>query len=438
MSGAYPVVIVGGGWAGLAAAVELTSQGVPVAVLESARQLGGRARCAPFRGRPVDNGQHLLIGAYSEFLRLLGVMGLAEGEVLKRMPLHLRVETGTDALELRAPTGAWPAPQLWALLGAKGLGWRERLGALKMGISLRLSHFSLREDMSVSALLQRHGQGPRIRALLWEPLCLAALNTPASEASARAFLRVFRDAFATGAAAGDLLLPRVNLGRLFPLPAMDYIERHRGMVRVAQRVNRLTMAHGRVTGVVATDEPLRAKHVILATPVSATRRLLESHGATRSAAETLAGLTDAPITTVYLQYPQAVSLRAEMLGADGMLAQWIFDRSFCGQPGVIAAVISGHGEHMALTQEELVARVTAELADRFPHWPAPSDGLAIRDKRATFHCDVDVDARRPGNDIAVPGLWLAGDYTDTGYPATLEGAVRSGVEAARRVLEAGA
>jgi hypothetical protein len=142
----------------------------------------------------------------------------------------------------------------------------------------------------------------------------------------------------------------------------------------------------------------------------------------------------APICTVYLQYPPAVTVEPPMSGLLGGLGQWLFDRRLCRQDGLLAVVISGHGEHEQLDNSDLGQRISDELAALYPHWPRPEKHFVIREKRATFVCDPDSDDYRPAHATATANAWLAGDYTATGYPATLEGAIRSGRECAATLL----
>ncbi len=430
-----PVVIAGGGWAGLAAAVELSAAGFPVLVLESARQLGGRARGVKFGKLAVDNGQHLLIGAYHETLRLLQVIGQREAEVLLRLPLQLRVHGARRSIDLRTP-GVLPAPFHlgWGLLSAGGLPLRDRWRALQMSLQLRLKDFSLDADIPVSHLLKRHRQSPQLIEQLWEPLCLAALNTSTAQASAEIFLRVLRDTFNGARSDSDLLIPRHDLGLLFPKAAFEFIEQHSGLVHLNQRVSSLVIENGAVNGVMVDNKPIAARALILATSPRVTSRLLAPHPALAQPAAQIEQLAHEPIVTVYLRYPGHCRLALPMEGMSGTLAQWLFDRRVCGQEGVIGAVISGSGPHMELDNTALTRQVAAELATRHPHWPAPQESLVIRERRATFRCEVGINARRPDIHTAVEGLWLAGDYTDTGYPATLEGAVRSGVQCAQEII----
>jgi squalene-associated FAD-dependent desaturase len=426
-----PVVVVGGGWAGLAAAVELSDYGHHVVLLESSRQLGGRARRLAFGNDGVDNGQHLLIGAYRETLALMARVGVKERQACVRRPLRLEVRNGRDALVLATPRLPAPLHLAFALASGRGLRLGERLRALGFALGRYVSRFELAEDCSVSDLLA--GQPQRLKQLLWYPLCLATLNTLPEQASARVFLRVLRDSFAHRRRDSDLLIPRLDLGRAFPEPALDFIERNGGQVRLNSRVTGLEIRDAQVTGVRLGNERLTASEVILAVPPSAAARLLSPHALTRPLGDKLAQFGHEPITTVYLRYPARVHLPTEMMGLAGGLTQWLFDRRVYGQPGLLAAVISGPGPHLDMERDALAARVTAEVAAHFPDFPPPEAQLVVREKRATFRCSVGIDALRPGAPTAITGCWLAGDYTDTGYPATLEGAVRSGVQCARFV-----
>jgi squalene-associated FAD-dependent desaturase len=435
MSAAPPVVIIGGGWAGLAAALELAAHDIPVTLHEAAPQLGGRARNAPFGDLTVDNGQHLLIGAYRETLRLLALMGTAETEVLHRTRLCLKVLEGDETLLMQAPPLPAPLHLAWAQLTAGGLSPGERLGALTMSLRLMLSGFTLAHDISVSELLQRHHQGERISRRLWGPLCLATLNTPPERASALLFLRVLQESFAHRRHDADLLIPKVALGALFPQRAAHFLQRRGATVALRQRAEALHLDGEQLEAVTVAGQRLPARHLILATAPRAACRLLAGHPPLIALQRQISDLGSQPITTLYLQYPPGHRLEEPMVGMSGTLGQWLFDRHLCGQPGLIAVVISAEGEHDGWDHERLTRQLLGELARQFPHWPPPLSSRVIREQHATFECRVGVEARRPANVTPVGGLWLAGDYTDTGLPATLEGAVRSGVQCARQIIK---
>lgn len=431
------VVIVGGGWSGMAAALELSQHQIPFTLLESAPQLGGRARTVTHAGLDVDNGQHLLIGAYHEILRLLSMMGIEESSVLFREPLNLEIQENGASLQLSAPPLPAPLHLLWALATAKGLSLYDKWRAIRMSLHLQLSNFQLMEDCSVAALLARHHQGKELIRRFWEPLCIATLNTPMDKASATVFLRVLQDSFTHKRTDADLLIPRVPLGALFPDTAASFLHKQHGIdtIYMRHRVTSLQIEQECITGISGNFGDIQTREVILAVSPTAATRLLYQQPTLKYLADQISQLGSQPIITAYLQFPSHFCLPQHMLGLSNRLAQWLFDRSVCNQPGLIAVVISTDGEHCRWDNARLLERLQQEIHEEFPDWPAYEQAWVIREKRATFECRVGIEALRPDNSTPIHGLWLAGDYTDTGYPATLEGAVLSGVQCARRLIE---
>lgn len=415
------IAIIGGGWAGFAAAVELSTGGVPVTLFEPSPNLGGRARGFTHKGLQLDNGQHILLGAYHETLRLMRQVGVDVNTALLRLPLRLETPG-----HLRLATPHLPAPLhlLTGLLGASGLSIRERFAAIGFMTRLRLGGFSVPHSQTVAELLA--GQPEKLVRLLWEPLCLAALNTPISTACAQTFVNVLRDSLTQTRADSDLLLPRQDLSRLFPQAAARYLQDRAGVIR-----------HATVSSVVPGKTQVQVNgetfdHVICATaPHNALKLLPELV----DACSNIAALAYQPITTIYLQYSADTTLPFPMLGMTGGLGQWVFDRgTLCHQHGLLAVVISAQGAHSALTQDSLADTIHHELRTLLGNLPQPEWRQVITEKRATFACIAGLT--RPAQQTSHPRLWLAGDYTAGEYPATLEAAVRSGVKCAQLVLSA--
>ncbi len=429
------MVIVGGGWAGLATAIELCAHKVPVTLLESARQLGGRARSIRSGDMVVDNGQHLFLGAYQSLLSLMERIDVDHQQAFLRLPLTLKLlKRGKPSLHLRAPRLPAPWHLLGAIAGAHGLCLRDRIQALRFGRKLPTLRLSKAKDISVQALLHSEAQPPALIRKLWEPLCIATLNTPVNEASARIFVRVLRETFLGLRKHSDLLIPRQELSDLLPRPCTDYLERNKAHVEMGQRVTGLSINDDGVHAVSVRGRSIHASHVVLATPHVISRRLMSRHKPLQALCARLAELGNEPVTTLYLQYTPQTRLPEPVLGFENGLSQWLFDRRVCNQPGMMAVVISARGSHENMPDDELTARVAAELATSFPKWPAHQHSLLIREKRATFCSRAGIDCIRPANSTPVAGLWLAGDYTATGLPATLESAVRSGIETAHAIL----
>jgi hydroxysqualene dehydroxylase len=430
------VVIVGGGWTGLSVAVELARHSVPLVLLESARQLGGRARAVRFGPFHVDNGQHILLGAYRSILDTLRTLGVSETSVFRRQPLRLLMLSDTGR-RIEIKTDRLPAPMhlVVALLRANGIGIGARFAAIRLLRAMWRQRFTLTPDRAVSEYLSEQRQPLEAVSALWEPFCFAALNAPPSQASARLFLHAVRDTFFKRNRHSDLLLPTIDLSACLPRPAADFIESRGGAIRLNTTVDGVEIADDRVVGVRVGDTLLHAAHVIVTTPPAVAADLLRGHEALKEHVQALEGLKSQPIYTIYLRYPETVTLERDVIGLLDALPQWLFDRGrLTGDRGLIAAVVSGPGAHLRLTNDAVVERVVHDIARRFPSWPAPLDTKLIRERHATIAAVPGVDDSRPTLATPVQGLWLAGDYTATGYPSTLEGAVKSGVLCARWVL----
>jgi hydroxysqualene dehydroxylase len=402
------VAIVGAGYAGMAAAVTLAARGVRVNVFESGPVPGGRARRIVFQGHELDNGQHILVGAYTALWQVLGKVGVP-GDALLRMPLEIRYakDFALRALWFPAPFGL-----LAGLLAARGVPFSDRTGAVRFMRTMRKAGFRMEPDISVEHLLRSHGQDGRIGHYLWRPLCVAALNTPIELASANVFLAVLRDTLAGGGDAADLLLPRVDLSRLFPEPAAEFLRAHGGELRCGTTVKDLSSLQAEYKSVIVAVGPHQLKLLL---------------------PELAPDYAYQPIYTCYLQYPDTARLEFPMIGMADGLVQWVFDRgALLGEKGRLACVISAQGDHQQMTQDEVAETCQRELRSAFPHLPAPVWTRVIAEKRATISCTPGL--QRPKVRTPITGVFLAGDYTDPEYPPTLEAAVRSGMRAADEVM----
>ena len=427
---AVRLAVIGAGWSGLAAALEALARGARVTVFEMAPAPGGRARdLNPGIGDGLDNGQHICIGAYAETLRLMAAVGVPEVDAFLRLPLTL-VDAGGAGLRL-PPGRAMPA-FVRATLARRGWSWRDRLALLRTAAGWARSGFACAPSSTVAELAARLPEA--VRRDLIEPLCVAALNTPAEAASGSVFLRVLRDALAAGAGASDLLLPRRGLSALLPLPVLSRLETAGATVRLAHRVEAIIPAAATGHGWQVDGEPFDA--VVVAASAVEAARLVAPHDPAWAARA--AALRYEPIVTVY-----AASAGARLpepmlvLAADHERpAQFVFDRGRLGGPaGLLAFVVSGAeawvARGLAATEAATLAQAREALA---AHLVGPLAAVrTIVEKRATFRCTPLLD--RPPQYIA-PGLAAAGDYVDGPYPATLEGAVRSGTAAARSLLSA--
>jgi len=419
------VAVIGGGYAGMASAVALADCGITVTVFESALQLGGRARGVSYQDTHIDNGQHLLLGCYVKTLNMIEKVGGNIERDFLRLPLQLDLHGEFSFKARRLPA---PFHLLVALLKAQGLTIGERLNAVRFMLTLRRMNFRLPNDITVTELLAQHNQDKALAQKLWEPLCIAALNTPIHKASAQVLLNVLRDVLNQSRDYSDMLLPRINFTALFPQRAADYVEQRNGKVCIASGVEVLRpLEDGMEISTAQSTE--KFSHVICATPPIIAAKLLRPIAALAETVAQIDSLEHQPIYTVYLQYPAHVSLPHPMLGLHQRYSQWLFDKGrISGQHGLLAAVISAEGIHQELSQDELAQKVIAELREEFGIAEQPAWFKVIAEKRATFCCAPNL--QRPSQQTALPSLLLAGDYTAGDYPATLEGAVLSGIKCA--------
>jgi hydroxysqualene dehydroxylase len=440
------VAVVGAGWAGLSAAVRATQAGHAVTVFEMAHEPGGRARRMEQHGAALDNGQHILIGAYTQTLALMRSVGADPEQLLLRQPLTLRYPDGRG---LRLPPGPALPAFARAVLGCVGWTLSERIALLRTASGWALRGFRCDPALSVAQLCKALPRA--VQELLIEPLCVAALNTPAHEASASVFLRVLRDALFSGPGSADLLLPRALLGDILPAPAWRWLAEHGATLYGGQRVFSLAKIESSWSLQAGASEakatPRPFDHVILACTAHEAARLVQPHAPQWAALA--AGLRYEPIVTVYVQAPHAqlpcamTSFASTGTGAHagtasaggnpvGPPAQFAFDLgALGGEPGRFSFVISGAAAWVERgaepTGQAVLQQAKAVLRPQKGNAPVHATVLAVvAEKRATFRCTPNL--QRPAAVVA-ENLSAAGDYVAGPYPATLEGAVRSGAAA---------
>ncbi len=423
------IAVVGGGYAGIAAAVRLAELGHRCKLFEAGKILGGRARRIEYRGLVLDNGQHILSGAYTGLLRLMKLVGVP-ASAWKRTPLSLQMPPD---FSMRAPRLPAPLHLVCALMAAKGLNLSERWAAIRFMHKLESVRFIVDSAWSVRELLDANRQPAALVHRLWQPLTISALNTPIETASAQVFACVLRDALAASRDASDLIMPCADLSALFPEPAAIWLKTHGSEIRTGERVAGISSTVGAGASQwdihvanYADRGPETFDRIIVAVAphqldaISLPIKLLPQSFAYE------------PICTVYLQYPQNIRLPHSMTGCLSGHCQWFFDRNaLSNHRGLVAAVISASGPHESLGHDELAARIHAELQQLAGPLPMPLWHKVVAEKFATFACTPGLD--RPSAITALPGLFLAGDYVACDYPATLEAAVRNGIRAAELV-----
>ena len=438
------IPIIGGGWAGCAAALTLANAGYRVALYETAQELGGRARRVVRDGLPLDNGQHVLLGAYVETQQNLAfVTGVNELPfVQRRLEISPFAEAQRDAIALRARRFPPPFALFAGLMSAHGLSWRDRIATARWFARLRKRAYRVDAGSTAAELIA--SVPARARERLLAPLCLSALNTPPVRASAQVFANVLRAAFDGAGGASDMLLPSTDLAGLFPgaiarwLAANDHTVHLRTEATVIDAVERRIIVR-------SERSEIRAPATIIAVaPHQLSRAFgpaIHSDESVTRAIEQVNRLEWEPIVTVYLGYGESFDMPSGLVQLDDMPGQWVFDRrdvlarADTDAPmlaALLAVVISGRGAHTSLANDALTREVDMQLRRLRPGLPRVAWSQVIAEKRATYSCTP--TAVRPQSGRLAAGIYLAGDYTDQEFPATLEAAVRSGRVAAEQLM----
>ena len=429
-------IFIGGGFAGIAAAVALAKAGRKVLLIEARGQLGGRATSLIDRatGEPVDNGQHVLFGCYRETLGLLEELGQRDA-VYVQPALHVPF-IGPDGIRRDLKCANLPAPLNLAagLLRWTALDMGDRLRAARLFLSLWRGS-APREDETVTAWLVRAGQTRRLRGWLWDPLAIAALNESPDIASARMFAAVLRELFGGRRQDASLVLPLVPLSALYAVPARTYLEARGSAVRL-DRPARITRDGDGFT-VRAGDDRWHAPWVIAAVPWHAMATLFGGGmpPELESLACAAAAMRPVPIVTVNLWYDRQVLEEGDvpLRGLVGRTAQWVFDRRAIagGTASHVSVITSAASALSERTDASIVEVITRDLADALPLAAGAmvTRATVVREKQATFSVRPGSPVR-PRERTPLKRFLLAGDWLRTGLPGTIEGAVRSGNRAA--------
>ena len=475
------VAVIGGGLAGIAAALDCADAGARVTLLEVRPRLGGAVYSFARDGLRIDNGQHVFLRCFTAYRALLARLGSERGVALQpRLEIPL-VCPGGEVSVLRRSGLPAPLHLAGALLRYRHLSLRERLGAARA--ALALGRLDLRapelDRQTLGEWLAAHGQGPHATAALWDLIALPALNLPAAQASLALAAFVFKRGLLERADAGDIGFHRRPQSEIVGEPAERALRAAGVEVRLGWRAERVVASGGgfevwprrseaddeggragepgeehadeRAIGQVGEEaavggsgpdrsdaERVGADAVIVALPRTRAAALIEPLDP--ATAGRALKLRDTPIVNLHVVYDRTVCDLPFVGGVESPV-QYVFDRSDAGGVGegmqYLAVSLSGADEEMGMSVEELRERYLPALAELFPRARTArvERFLATREHAATLRAEPGVGALRPGPRTAVPGLALAGAWTDTGWPATLESAVLSGHAAARCALE---
>ena len=441
------VLIIGGGLAGLAAGVALAEGGCRVRLLEQKPYLGGRARSFRDRatGSVVDNGQHLFMGCYHSTLKFLDAIGTSD-TVAFDPQLRVRfLDADRKLTELRCPGLPSPWHLLTGVCLSDSFAFGEKMDVLRMGRALRASSRpgdtpGNPDHLTVEQWLSRLGQRESLRRNFWDLLCIAAMNEDPQITSAQLFHRVLRLALFTSPLDSRLGIPRKGLSECYTDAAAGAITRRGGRVELSRDVRGLLISGGECHGVKLLDgTTIEAQSVLSAVPWHVLPKLLpEGTAGSEPFFSRILELHPAPIISLYLWFDRPVT-DLEFAGLRGTTIQWLFNKGKIMGNGenYVSLVLSGAHEHVLRSKEDLLSTALKELRSLLPGMRDArlTHSLVIKERFATFSPCVGVDALRPPAVTPVRGLYLAGDWTDTSLPATIEGAVQSGYTAAEAILQ---
>ena len=443
---ARDVVIIGGGFAALSAGVALAERGFRVALLEGKPVLGGRAYSFPDTESEdqVDNGQHVLMGCYHQTLDFLGKIGTRDRLIVHRnLDIEMLDGPGRPA-HLRTASLPGPLHMTAGLMSYKHLTIAERLGAVRAGMRMmymrRFARARLKQ-MTVAELMDLTGQGSQARRTFWYPLAIATLNEEPELASAALLAEVMKRAFFSRRNDSAFLYSTVGLSELYCTAAREFIEQRHGVVACRAIVDSLEMDGNMVSGVRLRDGAnLKAANFIAAVPPAQLLRLLPDRTAGNGFFAHIDKLKSSPIICVHVWLDREITGSA-FIGFVGTTTQWLFNkRRILAQhgarhPGYLSFVISGARKLAELPNDDLLKIVMDDLGAMIPaaREAQMKKALVLKEKHATIAPDPASDAARPPVQTPVPNLFLAGDWIQTGLPATIESAVIAGRSAAAAI-----
>ena len=426
------VAVIGAGWAGATAALMLARAGIHVTVFEANNVAGGRARVVEKSGFFFDNGQHLLLGAYARSLELIDSLHVAGTTPYLRLPLMLQSAPKTPAaLSLIAPNLPAPLHLLAAIISAKGLSLTEKFAAA-LWAARHLRGGPLDPNATVSRLIET--QPIRVRQLLWEPLCIAALNTPPDIATGSVFVEVLKRSFTGNARGSDLIIPRVNLTALLPAPALEAVSSLGGDVHQSTYITSVATTSADTTVTLRNQSTQTFDFLILATGPQHLPRLLSEIPVASAVAESLRTLTYEPITTLHFDFSHGdlgQNDQSPMRMLDGSPGQWVFWHPLANGRWRGSVVISA--DHRSGDESSLLSATLSQLRRSYV-LPTPTWQFVVTEKRATYSCTPDQCRILADIPKRFGRLLFAGDWCVPELPATLEAAVISGERAAQKII----
>ena len=431
------VIIIGGGFAGLSAAAELSSAGFRVTLIEQRRFLGGRAFSFFDKntGLELDNGQHILMGCYENTFRFLEKIGVTDKLYFQKDLCVDFLDTTGTAYRLSCLPLPAPLHILSGILRFKAISLAERIRMLNMAKGVLFGNTSnSSHDLTITEWLKMLGQGKKARETLWDIITIATMNEHPDNSSAAIFRNVMKKAFFSHRRNSRIVLPVVPLSRLFAEAAEIYINKNGGTIEKCIEVSALLTGNNAVSGVKLKDgRVFRGDYYISAVPYYSTLLGTEFNSVPAEL------LKPSPIISIHLLFNKPL-MKHSFVALLNSPIQWVFNKEKIFRDtayrGLLSIVISGAHEYIDVPSEKLVEMALRELKKVIPATSTARllSCKVIKERHATFSPQPGVDKFRPSQKTSIKNLFLAGDWTDTGLPATIEGAVLSGQKCAKAIV----
>ncbi|MDI6802218.1 MAG: hydroxysqualene dehydroxylase HpnE [Bacteroidota bacterium] len=438
------VIVIGGGLSGLAAAIKLSLSGAKVVLLEQKSILGGRTYSFTDSktGDEVDNGQHILVGAYHKtlkYLELIGTKHFLKRQSKPRLYFHHQ-QKGLHIFEIsNLPK---PFDITAAMLNYKILSFRERNKLLRVGLELKRWNEKFERklsQLSVDSWLDSLNQSDEAKRSFWNPIVISVMNETPSRASALLFARSLRNTFLDKKIDADVLIPTVGQTKLYVEQAVELLKKNKSEVITNAKVKSIIVSDGAAVGVEAVKK-IKSKYIISSVPYYNVAQLIPKNYLNHIMFNELNLFESSPIVSINLWFDKNV-IDIEFVGLINRNLQWIFNRRRISEDttkpeNYISAVISAARDEIKLTKDELVKMAVGELKEVFPDCRNAqlTNAIVIKEKRATYSATNEVESIRPNPTTPIKNFYLAGDWTNTGLPATIEGAIQSGFKCAELVI----
>lgn len=423
------VTIIGGGWAGLSAAVFLSQKNIPIKLIEQSKQIGGRGRCIAFGEQRVDCGQHILFGSYKYTRSILKIIGVNERQNFTIQNFRINNHHERYISSVGYASGISPFNQL-GILFSKGVFLKDKISTLNLISKIAVNKISITQDHDALSLLEKYKQSDNMNREFWNPLCMLVFNQSLENISAKIFINYIKQTFIGKSQNSKIFIPKNILSDIFSQRAIDYIEQKGGSVSFNKRARIEQVDPIKID---LENEVIDTDYLIIATSHRQCQKLLSHQDSLSELHKNLEQIPNQTIHTLYLQYPSEIKLPYSLFCVTGERLYWLTDRSPSNQSGTVAVKFST--DQYDLSSEELANLVIDDIAARFPDWPKPTTSMILKDSHGIL-CEPGIGKNRPGCETPVKNLFLAGDYINSGLPANLETAVMSGILSAQKIFNA--